>query len=75
MPALRNGDVKIINGLRVVKENDDVIYNDEKHLYLDKNIAENICDVFLYSRHGSKYFFRSCQRTKENRSEFKNRSC
>lgn len=36
MPALRNGDVKIVNGLQVDKENDDVIYNDEKHLYLDK---------------------------------------
>lgn len=36
MPKLRSVDVKYVNGLQVDKENDDVIYNDEKHLYLDK---------------------------------------
>lgn len=36
MPKLRDVDVKIVNGLQVDKENDEVIYNDEKHLYLDK---------------------------------------
>ena len=35
MPKLRSVDVKYVNGLQVDKENDDVIYNDEKHLYLD----------------------------------------
>lgn len=36
MPKLRSVDVKYVNGIQVDKENEDVIYNDEKHLYLDK---------------------------------------
>lgn len=36
MPALKGIDEKYVNGVKVDKENDDVIYNDEKHLYLSK---------------------------------------
>lgn len=64
MPKLRSVDVKYVNGLQVDKENDDVIYNDEKHLYLDKNtgskytsvttLINNYCqpfDSFFWSRY------------------------
>lgn len=36
MPALKGNKEKYVNGIKVDKENDDVIYNDEKHLYLSK---------------------------------------
>ena len=36
MPALKGNKEKYVNGVKVDKENDDVIYNDEKHLYLSK---------------------------------------
>lgn len=45
MPRLRSVDVKYVNGLQVDKENDDVIYNDEKHLYLDKNTGSKYTSV------------------------------
>ena len=34
MPKLENVPMKSMFGLQVDKENDDVIYNDEKHCYL-----------------------------------------
>lgn len=45
MPRLRSGNVKYVNGIQVDKENDDVIYNDEKHLYLDKNTGSKYTSV------------------------------
>ena len=36
MPALSGYEEKYFNGYKVDKENDDVIYSDEKHIYLDK---------------------------------------
>lgn len=36
MPALNGIEEKYFNGYKVDKENDDVIYSDEKHIYLDK---------------------------------------
>ena len=36
MPKLSNVDEKYVNGYKVDKENDDVIYSDEKHIYIDK---------------------------------------
>lgn len=37
MPKLSNVDEKYVNGYKVDKENDDVIYSDEQHIYIDKN--------------------------------------
>ena len=45
MPKLRSGECKYVNGLQVDKENDDVIYNDEKHLYLDKKTGSKYTSV------------------------------
>lgn len=45
MPKLRSENVKYVNGLAVDKENDDVIYNDEKHLYLDKKTGSKYTSV------------------------------
>ena len=45
MPKLRSENVKYVNGLQVDKENDDVIYNDEKHLYLDKKTGSRYTSV------------------------------
>lgn len=45
MPKLRSGDVKIVNGLQVDKENDYVIYNDEQHIYLDKKTGSKYTSV------------------------------
>lgn len=51
MPKLRNVDVKYVNGLQVDKENDDVIYNDEKHLYLDKKTGNKYTSVTTLIHH------------------------
>ena len=45
MPKLRSEECKYVNGLQVDKENDDVIYNDEKHLYLDKETGSKYTSV------------------------------
>ena len=45
MPKLRSVDVKYVNGIQVDKENDEVIYNDEKHLYLDKKTGNKYTSV------------------------------
>ena len=36
MPALKGNEEKFINGFKVDKENDDVFYSDEKHVYISK---------------------------------------
>lgn len=51
MPKLRSVDVKYVNGLQVDKENDDVIYNDEKHLYLDKKTGSKYTSVTTLIHH------------------------
>ena len=51
MPKLRSVDVKYVNGIQVDKENDDVIYNDEKHLYLDKKTGSKYTSVTTLIHH------------------------
>lgn len=36
MPKLDNAKVKYVNGYKVDKEDDNVIYSDDKHIYIDK---------------------------------------
>ncbi len=36
MPKLRGSKLKYVNGYAVDKENDNIIYSDEKHIYMDK---------------------------------------
>ena len=37
MPKLKGNEEKYVNGYKVDKENNDVIYSDEKHVYFTKN--------------------------------------
>jgi hypothetical protein len=36
MPKLRGSKLKYVNGYAVDKENDNIIYSDEKHIYIGK---------------------------------------
>ena len=45
MPALNGIEEKYFNGYKVDKENEDVIYSDEKHVYLDKKDNEKYVSV------------------------------
>ena len=45
MPALSGIDEKYFDGYKVDKENDKVIYSDEKHVYIDKNSKEKCVSV------------------------------
>lgn len=45
MPILSNVDEKYVDGYRVDKENDDVIYSDEQHVYIDKTDKEKYISV------------------------------
>lgn len=45
MPVLSNVDEKYVDGYRVDKENDDVIYSDEQHVYIDKRDKEKYISV------------------------------
>lgn len=45
MPKLEGIETKYFNGYKIDKENDNVIYNDEKHLYLDKNTNQKYISV------------------------------
>lgn len=45
MPVLNNVDEKYVDGYRVDKENDDVIYSDEQHVYIDKRDKEKYISV------------------------------
>ena len=45
MPKLENVPMKSMFGLQVDKENDDVIYNDEKHCYLSKKDGSKYISV------------------------------
>lgn len=62
MPKLKTENEKYVNGLKVDKETKDVIYSDEKHVYIDKSDSqkytsvttligkyENPFDVFFWS--------------------------
>lgn len=45
MPKLSNVDDKYVNGYKVDKENDDVIYSDEEHVYFDKHDYQRYVSV------------------------------
>ena len=45
MPVLSNVDEKYVDGYRVDKETDDVIYSDEQHVYIDKHDKEKYVSV------------------------------
>lgn len=45
MPKLSNVDEKYVDGYRVDKETDDVIYSDEQHVYIDKHDKEKYVSV------------------------------
>jgi hypothetical protein len=45
MPALSGYEEKYFNGYKVDKENDDVVYSDEQHVYLDKTDCQKYISV------------------------------
>lgn len=45
MPKLSNVDEKYVDGYKVDKETDDVIYSDEQHVYIDKTDKEKYISV------------------------------
>ena len=45
MPGLKGMKEKVLFGYQVDKENDNVFFNDEKHVYLDKLTGERYISV------------------------------
>lgn len=45
MPALKGIDEKYFNGYKIDKENDDAIYSDEAHVYIDKHTNQKYISV------------------------------
>jgi hypothetical protein len=45
MPALSGIEEKYFNGYKIDKENNKVIYSDEKHVYIDKESNEKCISV------------------------------